>query len=170
MRLTRLVAIAAVVIAGCGSSANSARPLIDDIPLAISALESSIGSDLEYFEVSADLAGVTLILAETAESDSGEASGMYATTYRFEEGELSAAGETLPAEGATFRAAAIDIDPTKLFSQIDAELSQPVIVDVAVQGAGDGTAIVDATVVNEKGGTLLVLLSGDGRILGVQAS
>ena len=86
MRLARLVAIAAVVIAGCGSSANSARPLIDDIPLAISALESSIGSDLEYFEVSADLAGVTLILAETAESDSGEASGMYATTYRFEDG------------------------------------------------------------------------------------
>ena len=95
---------------------------------------------------------------------------MYATTYRFEEGELSSAGETLPAEGATFRAAAIDIDPTKLFNQIDAELSQPVIVDVAVQGAGDETAIIDATVVNEKGGTLLVLLSGDGRILGVQAS
>ena len=44
------------------------------------------------------------------------------------------------------------------------------IVDVAVQGTGDGTAIIDATVVNEKGGTLLVLLSGDGRILGVQAS
>ena len=48
-------------------------------------------------------------------------------------GQLSAAGETLPAEGATFRAAAIDIDPTKLFNQIDAELSQPVIVDVAVR-------------------------------------
>ena len=56
MRLGRLVAIAAVVIAGCGSSANSARPLIDDIPVAISALESSIGSDLNS-EVSADLTG-----------------------------------------------------------------------------------------------------------------
>jgi hypothetical protein len=170
MRLARLVAVATVGIAGCGSSADSARPLIDDIPEAISALESRIGSDLEYFEVSADLTGVSLILAETAESDSGDARGMFATSYRFEGGVLTSAGESLPAEGATFRAAAISIDPMKLFNQIDAELSQPVIVDVVVQGAGDGTAIVDSTVVNEKGGTLLVLLSGDGRILGVQAS
>ena len=51
MRVAWLVAIAAVGIAGCGSSADSARPLVDDIPVAISALESSIGSGLEYFEV-----------------------------------------------------------------------------------------------------------------------
>ena len=76
----------------------------------------------------------------------------------------------MPAEGATFRSSAIDLEPENLFKRIDAELSTPVIVDVAIQGTGTGSTVIDATVVNEKGGTLLVLLSGDGRILGVQAS
>ncbi|HBU75001.1 MAG TPA: hypothetical protein DEB38_01895 [Acidimicrobiaceae bacterium] len=170
MRIARLAALMAVGIGGCVSSAENARPLITDIPEAISTLESTIGSGLQYFEVSADLKGVTLVVAETVKSDSGDALDMFAKTYRYEESELTSDGERLPAEGATFRAAAIDIDPAKLFNQIDLELFTPVIIDVAVQGAGDGSAIVDATVVNEKGGTLLVLLSGDGRILGVQAS
>jgi hypothetical protein len=83
---------------------------------------------------------------------------------------LTSDGETLSAEGATFRASAISINAEDLFEQIDDELSTPVIADVAIQGSGTGSTVIDATVVNEKGGTLLVLLSGDGRILGVQAS
>jgi len=170
MRLAVLAAAVAMGVSACGSTADVARPVVGDIPAAVADLEEEVGSDLEYFEISADLGGVTLILAETAVESSGETLGMFATTYRWEKGEITTDGETLPAEGATFQASAIDLDPETLFERIDAELSVPVIADVAIQGTGTGSTVIDATVVNDKGGTLLVLLAGDGRILGVQAS
>jgi len=170
MRLAVLAAAVAMGVSACGSTADVARPVVGDIPAAVADLEEEVGSDLEYFEISADLGGVTLILAETAVESSGETLGMFATTYRWEQGEITTDGETLPAEGATFQASAIDLDPETLFERIDAELSVPVIADVAIQGNGTGSTVIDATVVNDKGGTLLVLLAGDGRILGVQAS
>ena len=170
MRLAVLAAVVAVGVSACGSTADVARPVVGEIPAAVADLEAEVGSDLEYFEISADLGGVTLILAETAVESSGETLGMFATTYRWEKGEITTDGETLPAEGATFQASAIDLDPETLFERIDAELSVPVIADVAIQGTGTGSTVIDATVVNDKGGTLLVLLAGDGRILGVQAS
>lgn len=169
----RLAIVAAAIVFGvsaCVSTPDVARPLVSEIPAAVEALEAKLGSDLEYFEVSADLVGVSLILAETAVESSGEIMGMFATTYRWEAGKLTTDDETLPAEGATFRSSVIDLEPENLFGSIDEELSTPVIVDVAIQGTGTGSTVIDATVVNEKGGTLLVLLSGDGRILGVQAS
>ena len=170
MRLAVLAAAIALGGSACGSTPDAARPLVSEIPVAVEALEKKFGSDLDYFEISADLVGVTLILAEAEVDNAGEVLGMFATTYRWQSGNLTTDGETLPAEGATFRSSAIDLDPENLFERIDAELSTPVIVDVAIQGTGTGSTVIDATVVNEKGGTLLVLLSGDGRILGVQAS
>ena len=170
MRLAVLAAVALVALPACGSANEMARPVVGEIETAVESLEAKLGNDLEFFEISADLVGVTLILAEHAVDSSGVVLGMFATTYRWEGGELTSDGETLSAEGATFRSSVINLDPTKLFDQIDAELSSPVIADVAIQGTGDGLAVIDATVVNEKGGTLLVLLSGEGRILGVQAS
>ncbi len=170
MRLALISVISAIGLLGCGSSPEVARPVVGDIPAAIEALETRLGTGLEYFEVSADLRGVTMVLAETEQDNSGEVLGMFATTFRWADGELTSDGETLSAEGATFRASAISINAEDLFEQIDDELSTPVIADVAIQGSGTGSTVIDATVVNEKGGTLLVLLSGDGRILGVQAS
>jgi hypothetical protein len=170
MRSTLVAVLSLVGLLGCGSSPEVARPVVGEIPVAIGALETRLGAGLEYFEVSADLRGVTMVLAETEQDSSGEPLGMYATTFRWEGGELTSDGETLSAEGATFQASAIEINSESLFEQIDDELSTPVIVDVAIQGTGTGSTVIDATVVNEKGGTLLVLLSGDGRILGVQAS
>jgi hypothetical protein len=170
IRFVVVVAAVAMGISACGSTSDVVRPVVGQIPAAVDAIEAELGSDLEYFEISADLGGVTLILAESASGDSGEVVGMFATTYRWESGELTSSGETMAAEGATFGSSSIDLNPEKLFEQIDAELSVPVIVDVAIQGTGTGSTVIDATVVNDKGGTLLVLLSADGRILGVQAS
>ena len=170
IRFVVVVAAVAMGISACGSTSDVVRPVVGQIPAAVDAIEAELGSDLEYFEISADLGGVTLILAESASDDSGEVVGMFATTYRWESGELTSSGETMAAEGATFGSSSIDLNPEKLFEQIDAELSVPVIVDVAIQGTGTGSTVIDATVVNGKGGTLLVLLSADGRILGVQAS
>ena len=72
------------------------------------------------------------------------------------------------ADGATFGADDVDVDPDLVFSGIQSELDDPEIVDFAVQGGPDGV-IYDATVRSDAGGVLLVLLRGDGEVLAVQA-
>ena len=68
----------------------------------------------------------------------------------------------------TFGADAIDFDPERILERLRSELPNSEIVDVAVTGDGAGGAIYDARLQSTQGGTLLVLLARDGRILGVQ--
>ncbi len=167
--------LALLLVASCGSSANDSgdiegRPLLSEISRGVEALESRVGSGLEYFEISADLTGVTLILAEHEITSTGEEVATYATPYRWSDGVLSETGDSQTAEGETFFASEIDFDPNRIFSNIDRELDAPVIVDFVIQGAGSGGVTYDVSIANDLGGGLLVLLRGDGEILGVQAS
>jgi len=74
-----------------------------------------------------------------------------------------------PADGSTFGAAAVELDPATIFDGIDAELDAPDIVDVAIVGDGEGGVIYDARIQSGQGGTILVRLTPTGTILGVQA-
>lgn len=160
-----------LVIAGCGGSAETGGPLVRSIDDALAALSDELAlDDPDLFEVAIDLDGVTLVLAETEiDADTGDVTGSFATAYRWQDGVINRAGTPAPADGALFRASTIAVDPDRIFERIRDELDDPDIVDLVIHGGPDGTTVIDATVVNERGGTLLVLLGSDGAILGVQA-
>lgn len=163
--------LAGVALLGCSGSTDAAGPIVGDIDSAVEALQRELSiADPDLFEVAVDLTGVTLVLAETeVSSDTGDVTGTFATPYRWQDGEIERAGDTVPADGATFRASAIAVEPDRVLERIRDELDDPDIVDLVIQGGPDGTTVIDATVVNDRGGTLLVLLGDDGAILGVQA-
>ncbi len=165
--MTRAFPIALVaVLVACGGSPDLDGPLVGRIPDALDALAAEVGADdPDLFEVVADTTGVTLVLAESEiDNDSGDVVGTFATPYRWEGGEVS------PAAGSVFRASAISIDPGRVFERIRDELDDPEITDLVIQGGPDGSVVIDASIVNDRGGRLLVLLGADGTILGVQAA
>ena len=171
MRLLAIAALAGAV--ACGGTFDGPTPLVDEIPVAIDAVSDLIGPDvdLEFFEVSADRSGVTVVLAETAvDADSGTTQGQFATSYRWESGTLSQIGDTVAAEGATFLGSAVAIDSDVIFSGVIRDLDDPELVDLAVQGTGDGGVVIDISIENSKGGRLLVLVNEQGTVLGVQAA
>jgi hypothetical protein len=131
---------------------------VSDIDDALAAVESELGGPQRYFEVSADLAQVTVFV----ESDGG------ATPYVYADRRL-VPGETVAgATGATFMASAVTLAADRIFDRVRSELNDPAIIDFAVQGGPDGAVVYDATVASKSGGVLLVLLADDGEILGVQ--
>jgi hypothetical protein len=160
----RLAAAAAglLAVAACGGADTSSKPIVDQIDDAISAFEQHYGAPQQYFEISANLEGVNVIVAV----DGATAA---------EQGAFSADGGLIvpepvgPASGSTFASEAVTFDPDVIFDQIRDELDDPVIVDFAIRGTATGSVIYDATVASDAGGVLLVLLGPTGQILGAQA-
>lgn len=152
---------ASTMLAGCGGGGETPEPLVDLIDDAIEATEEHYGAPQEYFEISAGLERVSVIVAvdgaTAAEQGYLDADGAFT--------EPEPVGE---ASGATFSADVVTFDPDRIFDQIRQELDDPVIVDFAMQGAGDGGVIYDASLASDAGGVLLVLLGPSGQILGVQ--
>ena len=157
-----MVVLASVLAACSGSGDSAPEPVVELIPDAVAAVEDFYGAPQEYFEISADLDGVGVIVA----IDDATAA---------EQGRYEAGGEFVrpepvgPASGATFTADKIVFDPDRVFDEIRAELDEPVIVDFAVQGGPDGSVIYDATIASDSGGLLRVFVGPDGRIQGVSA-
>jgi len=132
--------------------------LIDE---AIDIAEDEYDDPVEFFEISADLQRVSLIVA----SPDGTAEQLF---YCGEAGYVppTSLGE---ASGATFRGDAVDVDTDVVFDGIEAELDDPDIVDFAIVGDGQGGVVYDSTVQSSAGGVLLVRLDATGTVLGVQA-
>jgi hypothetical protein len=175
--LTVVVAVAVTVPAGCSGSdvvptatvLDEARcldatpadaPLVELIAPAIAVTDAHYGSPQRYFEISADRQRVSLIVA----TESGDAEQVVVC----DEGRFGPPVSLGPAEGATFSGDDVDVDAGRVLSGLDSELDDPNIVDFAVRGTTDGV-LYDATIVSDAGGVLLVLLSGDGEVLAVQA-
>lgn len=152
-----------VLAAACGGDdPPGAEPVIDVIADAVAAIEAHYGGPQEYFEISAGLESVGVIVA--VDGATAAEQGSYST-----DGGLVVPEPVGEASGATFEATDITFDPERVFEQIRDELDDPVIVDFAIQGGPDGALLYDATVATEGGGVLLVLVAADGTIRGVQA-
>lgn len=136
-------------------------PLVDQIPNAVASVEAFYGEPQEYFEISARLDSIGFVVAV----DDATAADQGSWTPDGGLVEPEPVGE---ASGATFTADQIDFDPDSIFDQIFAELDDPTIIDLAIQGGPDGTVIYDASIASEAGGVLLVLLGPDGSVLAVQ--
>ncbi len=156
------VAVAGLLaITACGSDDSSSGPVVDQIDEAISAVEQHYGSPQEYFELSASLEEVNVIVA--VDGATAAEQGSFSV-----DGGLSVPEPVGPASGSTFVAEAVTFDPDSIFDQLRDELDDPVIVDFAIRGTSAGSVIYDATIASESGGVLLVLLGPGGQILGAQ--
>lgn len=157
-----VLAACALAATSCGGGGGSAAPIVDRIDDAIAAVEAHYGGPQQYFEISATIADITVIVAVDGATQAEQA------RYTSDEG-LTVPEPVGPASGSTFDAEAVVFDPDAVFDQLRDELDDPVIIDFAIQGTPAGTAIYDATVASDAGGVLLVLLGAGGQILGVQA-
>lgn len=148
--------------AQCLDADAADEPVVGLIDDAIEATEDHYGTDQEYFEISADLRRVSVIVAvdDRAAAEQGYFCGSAGFSRPEPVGEAS---------GATFGASAVDFDPDAIFDRIRDELSDPAIVDFAIQGAPDDAVLYDAAIASERGGVILVLLGPDGEILATQA-
>jgi len=158
-----VVATAALVACGVGGGEPEpvAGPRVDLIPAALEAVEEHYGAAPEYFEVSADLESVGFVIA--VDGATAAEQGSFAA-----DGTFMAPQPVGEASGFTFVAAQIAVDERAIFTQLRDELDDPVIIDFAIQGGQEGGVVYDATVASDDGGVLLVLLSADGTIQGVQ--
>lgn len=161
----RLVAgatlLAAIGLAACAPE-DEGGPLVDRIDDAIFAVESAYQAPQEFFEISATDEVVSVIVAV---DDATEAEQAFWTV---DDGLVDPV-PLGPMERPTFRSGDLDFDPDDVLDQLRDELPDSEIVDFAVTGTDGGSVVYDARVRSEQGGVLLVLLAGDGRILGVQA-
>ncbi len=149
------------VFGACGGDEPAPAPVVGLIDAAVAEVEAHYGAPQEYFEISATLDQVSVIVA-VADGTAAEQG------YLGADGGFTAPEPVGPASGATFRAEAVTFDPDRIFDGLRDELDDPVIVDFAIQGGAGGTVIYDVSVASEAGGVLLVLLSPSGEILGAQ--
>jgi hypothetical protein len=145
----------------CLDADESAAPRVDLIADAIAASTLQYGSEQRFFEISADRQRVSLIVST--------ADGAAEQSFFCGDDGYGAPESLGPADGATFGAAEVDLDPDLVLSGVTEELPDAEIIDFVVQGAPDGV-IYDATLLSDAGGTILVLLGRDGEVLAVQAS
>jgi hypothetical protein len=154
-----LVLAALVSVSACDGDEQQAGVLVDRVDDALEAVEAVYGSSQDYIEVTATQDVVSVIVAGV-----GPAEQLFWTV----DGAVTDPVDVGPIDRPTFGAEAVDFDPDRILDRLRDELPNSEIVDLAVTGDGAGGAIYDARVRSSQGGTLLVLLAGDGRILGVQ--
>lgn len=161
-----LTTIAAVALVACGGDGgddggpSGAPPLVADVRSAVSAVEDERGAGQEYFEVTATGRLTNVFVAV----DDATA----AVPYVFLDGTLEPPAPTLSgASGATFTAEALDFDDDRVLAQIAEELPDATIDAFSVEGGPGGSVRYVASVRSDEGGTLDVVVAGDGEILSV---
>lgn len=162
---TLMLLVGALFVAACGGGdggdAGVVSPMVDRIPDALAAVEEHYGSPPAYFEVSARIESVGFVVAVDGATAAEQGSWT-------PEGGLEGPEPVGEASGSTFTADVIDLDPDLIFDEIRAELGDPAIIDLALQGSAGGGVIYDASIAGDNGGVLLVLLGPDGSIRAVQ--
>ena len=131
-------------------------PIVDQIDDAIAALETKLGGPQDYFEINATARLVNLFVALDG--------GTTVQPWLYFDGALTFE-EGAPAQGGVLRALDLDFDPTRIFVQLQADLSGATIESFYIHGDGQGAVQYGALLTTSQGGAIDVELSGDGRIL-----
>ncbi|MEY4230927.1 MAG: hypothetical protein RLZZ362_1776 [Actinomycetota bacterium] len=132
--------------------------VIDEIPDAVAAVEAELGGPQRYFEINATELLVNLFVASP--------DGTKATPYAYAAGQLSSK-DTFDAQGNTFEASALDVDPQLVSSCVAGQLptsSQDLFI---VEGGAGGAVRYTILTTSTNGGQLLVEVGGDGTVLSV---
>ena len=160
-RTAALVA-GAVLVAGCGGGDDGPlRPQLDQIAPAVDAVEAELGGPQAYFEITADPQQVHLFVAAD--------DATRAVQYVYVGDELAQLGDPQGATGGTFTADALDFDPGSVLDQVDADLDEPDIGQFSIAGDRSGSGAVQYLVVvqSDEGGTLDIVVGGDGAVQSV---
>jgi len=166
---------AAAACSGGGSSSGTEAPaststtvapagsllLVDQIDDAVTALETQLGAKQQFFEINATTSLVNLIVALN--------DGKVAQPWVYLDGQLSSS-EGAPASGRTFDSTALDFDPDKVLSKIEAELPQSSLDLFFIEGGEGGTVQYSVAVTSSQGGQLIVVVGPDGAVKSVDPS
>ena len=136
----------------------ASQPRVDLIREAVAALEAQLGSPQRYFEINATSQLVNLIVALNG--------GTVARPWVYLDGELSSSSGS-DANGNTFPASALDFDPDKVLSKLQAELPQSRADLFFVEGGPGGIVRYSVAVTSSQGGQLVVVVGPDGTVRSV---
>jgi hypothetical protein len=126
---------------------------------AIVALEHELGGPQRYFEINVQVGGIVNLFVAGDDA---------VTPWAYIAGELSSIGPQ-PAQGATFPADAIELDPATVMDQVRAELPGAVEQAFELVGGPGDTVRYTALMVSSGGSPILVEVAADGTIVGVDA-
>ena len=171
-----MLAVVLVLAAqGCTSSSDASRsttdapstavsagslPRVDLINDAVAALEAELGGPQRYFEINATSRLVNLFVELN--------DGKLAQPWVFLDRQLSST-PPLDATGHSFAASALDFDPDKVLSRLQAELPQSTPDVFFVEGGEEGIVRYSVTVASQEGGQLVVVVGPDGTVKSVEA-
>lgn len=133
---------------------------VDQIDAAVTALEAELGGPQLYFEINATSALVNLLVADAEDAT--------VTPYAYVGGELSSEEPITGATGNTFVADSIDIDPARVLSCVASELPSSRVELFFIEGGPQGAVRYSVLTSNDQGGQLLVEVTGQGLVVGVE--
>jgi hypothetical protein len=137
---------------------STALPEVDLIDDAVAALQTKLGGPQQFFEINATSSLVNLIVALN--------DGKVAQPWVYLDGELTST-EGAEATGFSFAASALDFDPDKVLSKLQAELPQSSPDLFFVEGGEGGIVRYSVAVTSRQGGQLIVVVGPDGTVQSV---
>jgi hypothetical protein len=140
------------------AAAAGELPIIDQIPVAVAALEQQLGGPQDYFEINATARLVNLFVALNGAT--------VAQAWLYLDGTLTSE-EGQPAGGGTFAAASATFDPDVILSRVLTDLPDITIESFYIHGDGQGNVLSGVLATSAKGGGLDVVLGADGSVKSV---
>jgi hypothetical protein len=139
-------------------ASSVALPRVDLIGEAIAALEARLGGPQQYFEINATSQLVNLFVALN--------DAKLVQPWVYLDGELSSTDGS-EAGGFTFARTALDFDPDKVLSRLQAELPQASPDGFFVEGGQGGIVQYSVAVTSQQGGQMVVVVGPDGKVRSV---
>ncbi len=153
--LLLVIALASVVMSGCGSSKEALS--VSDIDNAVAAVSEVLGKAPEFYEINATPTLVNLFAAD------GKGN---AINFVFEEGKLAQETSVAPAEGESFSASGMAFN-SKVFSRVQKELPDSILRAFSIIGDNPTGGVQYRVVLqSDMGGQLAVFVDPTGKILG----
>ena len=150
-----VIALATVVMSGCGSSKEALS--VSDIDNAVAAVSKVLGKAPEFYEINATPTLVNLFAAD------GKGN---AINFVFEEGKLAQETSVAPAEGESFSASGMAFN-SKVFSRVQKELPDSILRAFSIIGDNPAGGVQYRVVLqSDMGGQLAVFVDPTGKILG----
>lgn len=167
------------VLSSCGKDAaapDTAGLRLDQIEIALDAVEQKAGAGLEFFEINATTELVNVFVATDLDG-TPNADGLPDAVVHYvwtKKDGLEAAPDPVGANGPTFARAALDFDPSSILKKVLSELpeSTPQMFVMTAAGTAEestGTVQYRLMMQSSQGGQMSIVLTNTGEIVGTDA-